>query len=390
MSGEGSIFKRSDGRWVAAVSIGGRTTRRYQRRIRRTRGEALAALNELKADRLSGTRVSKLSLGEYLRAWLDDSARPTISANTFRGYEDVIAHLEPIADVPIAQLTAEDIERCCNAMVTKRGKVAQPLSPKTVRNAQVLLRRALGQAAMRGHVRRNVALEAPLRRVPRQRRPAITPADAKRILGAVTGDRYEAAFALALIGLREGEILGLAWDDVDLVAGTVLVMHELVGSGPNAVRQQLKTLASEATVPLPPFVVDQLRAHLARQRAERPIAAIDGGLVFVTAKGYAVNGSWFTKHFQSLLERAGLPRMRVHDLRHGAATLLVGAGVHPRVAQQLLRHATSKTTMDIYSHVSAAQEREAAIVLNRLIGDSPGDSPRTPASSGNGVPSGQS
>lgn len=384
MAGEGSIFRRKDGQWVAAISIGGRADRRYERRIRRTRAEAVAALEEMKADRRTGTAVSKLSLGSYLRSWLDDSARPTISENTYRGYEDVMAHLDPIAEVPIAQLTAEQIERCCNAMVTRRGKTPRPLSPKTVRNAQVLLRRALGQAHLRGHVRRNVALEVPLRRVPRQRRTAITPLDARRVLAAVAGDRYEAAYALAMMGLREGEVLGLSWDDVDLDRGTVTVMHELVGSGPRAARHQLKTRASEATIPIPPFVVDRLRAHQERQRGERPVAPLHGALVFVTERGYAVNGSWLTKHFQALLERAGLPRMRIHDLRHGAATLLVGAGVHPRVAQQLLRHATSKTTMDIYSHVSAAQEREAADVLDQLLGESRGDSPDGRASLGIG------
>ncbi len=94
----------------------------------------------------------------------------------------------------------------------------------------------------------------------------------------------------------------------------------------------------------------------------------------VTERGYAVNGSWLTKHFQALLERAGLPKMRLHDLRHGAASLLVGAGVHPRIAHELLRHASSKTTMEIYSHVSAAQQREAVEVLQRALAESHSES----------------
>ena len=114
--------------------------------------------------------------------------------------------------------------------------------------------------------------------------------------------------------------------------------------------------------------MDRLRAHFDRQRAERPDGAVKDGLVFVTSRGYAVNGSWLTKHFQALLADAGLPRMRLHDLRHGAASLLVGAGVHPRIAQELLRHASSKTTMEIYSHVSSAQQRQAVDVLERAIG----------------------
>jgi integrase len=333
-----------------------------------TRRGALVALEQLRAEARSGTVPSRQSLGEYLRRWLADTAAPSISANTRRGYEDAIAHFEPIADVPLRELTAEHIEAACSRMATRRGMTASPASPKTVRNAQLMLRRALSIAEQRGHVTRNVARQVPLRRVPQAEVDALTAPRARAILAAVAGDRYEAAFALAMVGLRASEILGLAWDDVDLDSATVRVRYQLVGSGRTAARAQLKTRASRATMPLPAFVVERLRAHLEAQRSERPVAPIDGGLVFVTPAGLAVNGSWLTKHFQALLADAGLQRMRLHDLRHGAATLLVGAGVHPRVAQQLLRHASSRTTMEVYSHVSGAQEREAVDVLERVIG----------------------
>ena len=106
-----------------------------------------------------------------------------------------------------------------------------------------------------------------------------------------------------------------------------------------------------------------------------PIVPIDDSLVFVTEEGLAVNGSWFTKHFQALLNRAGLPRMRLHDMRHGAASLLVEAGAHPRVAQELLRHAPgSKVTMERYAHVTAAQQREAVDLLDRALAETAVDS----------------
>ena len=139
--------------------------------------------------------------------------------------------------------------------------------------------------------------------------------------------------ALALVGLRSSEILGLARSDLDLVNGTVTIEHQVSGSGRKAVLVQTKTASSAATVPLPHFVAERLRDHLAKQDAERPIVPLGDSLVFVTEHGLAINGSWFPKHFQALLLRAGLPTMRLHDMRHGAASLLVDAGAHPRIAQ---------------------------------------------------------
>ena len=244
-----------------------------------------------------------LNLGDYLRQWLDESARPTVSANTLRGYADMLIHLQPIADIPLARLTAEDIERCCNAMVTHRvgARFHGPASAKTVRNVQVMLRRALGQAELRGHIRRNPAKLVTLRRVARSNVEALTPDRARSILSAIAGDRLEAAYALAFMGLRSSEILGIARSDLDLDHLAVTIRYQISGSGRRAIRVETKTAASAATIALPPFVVDRLRAHLAQQDAERPVVPIGDSLVFVTQRGLAINGSWFTKHFLSLI-----------------------------------------------------------------------------------------
>lgn len=387
MAGEGSIYPvtvtRPDGTtrtaYRAQLSLGGRTDRRYVRRTCRTKTEAKAALRAMLADRDAGRDLSKLSLGAYLRRWLAETVAPSVAANTLRGYEDAIAHLAPIGDVPVAALRPEDIERTLAGMTTRRvGAKAQPASAKTVRNVQIVLRHALGTAEDRGHVRHNVARLVPLRRVPRPTREPLTPADARAILAAIAGDRYEAAYALALLGLRQGEVLGLAWSDV--TPAGVSVRQRLAGSGRTARMAQLKTAGSAGTIPLPPFVRSRLDAHETRMKAERRVVSLDGGLVFVTERGYAVNGSWLTKHFQSLLAAAGLPRLRLHDLRHGAASLLVAAGAHPRVAQELLRHSSSRTTMDIYAHVNAGQRDEAVALLETAVTEeSPGESPKPKA-----------
>lgn len=376
MSGDGSIWKRTrrrpDGteyvRWVAQVSYGGRDDRRIVRRLFRTRAEARDALAELQ----SGMSRSRQPLGAYLRSWLEQTAAPSISANTMRGYSAVIESLDPIARIPLCDLTAEDIEVCLNGMTAQRHKQKdpQPASPKTRRNALVMLRKALSVAERRGHVARNVARDVEAPRVPRKPHQALTPEMARAVLAAVEGDRYEAAFALALCGLRASELLGLTWADIDEKRGTAFIRYQLVGSGETAGRAQLKTAASESPVPLPAFALSRLVAHHALQRLERIAAGTDteDGLVFTTPDGWAVNGSWLTKHFQKLLAAAELPDMRLHDLRHGAASLLAAAGAHPRVAQGLLRHSTSKMTMETYTHVTAAQEREAAELLDKVVG----------------------
>lgn len=372
MRGTGSVYrrvrKRPNGqeyvRYVAQVRLG---DGRYMRRLYTTRGEATKALARM----LESTEVSRLPLGDYLRSWLSETAAPSVSPNTLRGYRAAAAHLSAIADIPLEDLTAEDVERAINRMTAQRHKqkaeTVRAASAKTRRNALAMLRAALASAESRGHLSRNVAAHVKPPRVPRVRPPTLTPERAHAILAAVAGDRYEAAYALALCGLRASEVLGLAWSDVD--EDVIHLRFQLVGSGPRARRAPLKTRASEADVFLPPFARDRLAAHHDRQRAERPVVDIDGdGLVFVTERGYAVNGSWLTKHFQDLLAAAKLPTMRLHDLRHGAASLLAGLGVHPSVSQAILRHSTARMTLDGYTTVTAGMQREAMDRLGEAVG----------------------
>ena len=185
-------------------------------------------------------------------------------------------------------------------------------------------------------------------------------------------DCSDTSRALAFAGLRASEILGLARSDIDLERGTVTVRQQISGSGVRATLVETKTASSAATIALRWFVVERLRIHLAHLETERPIVPIGDWLVFVTERGLAVNGSWLTKHFQALLVHTGLPRVRLHDLRHGAASLLVDAGAHPRVVQELLRHAPgSRVTMERYAHVTAAKQRDAADLLDRALTHQP-------------------
>jgi integrase len=206
--------------------------------------------------------------------------------------------------------------------------------------------------------------------VPKPDHDAMTFDTAKAILAATKDTRYAAAIALGLCGLRIAETLGLSWSDVDLGAGTVTIRNQLAGSGRKARLAATKTPGSAAVVALPAFAATALRDHRVAQLAERIAAGVPTGegLVFVTKRGWPVHQGEVNDQLRKALETAGLPPMSFHGLRHGVASLLAAAGVHPRVIQAYLRHANVRISMDVYTHVNREQERVAADTLGVAIG----------------------
>jgi integrase len=188
-----------------------------------------------------------------------------------------------------------------------------------------------------------------------------TPEQARDFLGVVRGDRLEALYVVAITtGMREGELLGLRWRDVDLQR------HRL-----HLVRQ-LKNRQSRRAVQLPGLAVAALVQHQERQAAERQLRGArweEHGLVFPNTVGKPLNDSNLRNRcFYPLLDRAGLPHIRFHDLRHSCATLLLGEGIHPKIVSDLLGHSQIGITLDLYSHVTATMHAGAAEAMGRLLG----------------------
>jgi len=205
-------------------------------------------------------------------------------------------------------------------------------------------------------------------RVPESEVEGLSPKEAKALLDAVKGDRLEARYSVALAGLRQGEALGLRWDDLDLDASTISVRGALQRIKGNYVFVDPKTKRSRRTIVLPAFGVAALRKHRTRRLEERLTAGWqETGLVFTTADGKPLHYSTVTKGFQRLLRLAGLPRQRFHDLRHACASLLLAQGVQPRVAMELLGHSQLNTTMNIYSHVIQDAQRDAAAKMDAAL-----------------------
>ncbi|MGH2363442.1 MAG: tyrosine-type recombinase/integrase [Chloroflexota bacterium] len=245
------------------------------------------------------------------------------------------------------------------------------LAARTVSQVRAELRAALNDAMRWGLVARNVAALADGPRITHEEIQPLSPVEAKGMLDAISGDRLEALYSVALaVGLRQGEALGLHWDDVDLEEGTLHVKTTLQFINGEWQFVEPKTSRSRRTIALPCVAVGALRAHKDRQEFERRSAGKawqETSLVFATPTGEPLHGTTVTKAFQKILRGADLPRQRFHDLRHGCASLLLAQGVHPRVVMETLGHSTIALTMNTYSHVMPELQREAANKMDATL-----------------------
>ena len=249
-------------------------------------------------------------------------------------------------------------------------QLAAGMPERSVAHNRAVLRNALNTALRWNLVARNVASLAQPPSVPQREVRVLTTPDAQRLLNAVRGDRLEAVFSVALgLGLRQSEALGLQWDDVDLDGAQLHVWRTLQRVDGEYRFFGPKTARSRRTIPVPPPVMRALHVHRARQMEERlrvgPAwqGATWGNLVFADEAGQPLSGFHVTRRFKALLAAAGLPDMRYHDLRHGAASLMAAQGVPARVAMEVLGHSQISTTMEIYSHVTEESQRDA---VNRV------------------------
>jgi integrase len=251
------------------------------------------------------------------------------------------------------------------------GKLESGLSPRTVEYLRAVLRQALNRAIKWGYLTRNVAALADGPRVERPEIRPFTPDQARLFLASVRGDRVEALYSVALaLGLRQGEALGLLWEDVDLEAGTLAVRHALQRVDGRLQLVEPKTFRSRRNLFMPRVVVEALNAHRKRQLLDRLVAGsrwTEAGLVFTSSIGTPLDGRNVTQRFQAQVERAGLPRQRFHDLRHGCASLLLAQGVSPRVVMETLGHSQIGLTLGTYSHVIPALQRDAADQMERVL-----------------------
>jgi integrase len=368
---EGTIYKRKDGRWEGAVTLpgtGGKRKRFYGETQREVREQMTAALRALDQGEVLNT--DRQTVEQFLDRWLTEVVKPSVRAKTHHSYSQMVRlHLAPgIGKHQLAKLSPQHIQAFMNA------KLAVGLAPRTVQYQRAVLRRALGQALKWGLVNRNVATLVDPPSVPRGEMQSLTLEQAKHFLDTVRGDRQEALYTVALsLGLRQGEALGLRWEDVDLDNGSLRVAVALQRiNGQPARLVEPKTKQSRRTLPIPAPLVGQLRAHRVRQLEERLQSAErwegeQWDLVFANRRGKPLDPTHVVKSFKAHLSRATLPSIRFHDLRHTAASLLVAQGIHPREVMEILGHSTITLTMNTYAHVMPLAKRAALDALSGTL-----------------------
>jgi len=255
------------------------------------------------------------------------------------------------------------------------AKLEEGYAPGTVRQMQAVLRRALGEAARLGLVPRNVATLVKVPRPIRHEMQVLSSDEARILLVTVEGDRLEALYVVALTtGMRLGELLALRWTDVDLHARAPALHVRATLRYINADTyffEPPKTPQSRRRIGLSSTALEALRAHRTRQLEERLAAGAawrDEDLVFCTPFGGALCGNHLSgRDFQAPLRRAGVPRIRFHDLRHTCATLLLRRGIHPKVVSELLGHSTVTMTLDRYSHVLPDMQQAAMEAMGGIL-----------------------
>jgi len=338
-----------------------------------TQRSARTALNKVLSAADDGMVVTRSSmlLGNYLDEWMD-GAESNLKQTTANGYRRAIDKLKAtLGQVRLQDLTPLGIERAY------RQLIVSGLAAKTVRHSHTVLRRALADAERLGLVSRNAAAAAKAPAVVDKEQSTWMPVELNTFLSSVADHRLFAAFvSSATTGMRRGELLGLRWREVDLDSGRVSIVRTITTVNGQPIETSTKTNKSRRRVALDTATVEVLRAHREREEVERKSAGSawhETGLVFTLEDGSAIHPDRFSRWFSRLVELAGVPHIRLHDLRHTHATLALEAGVHPKVVSERLGHATVGITLDLYSHVSPAMDEDAAERIAGLL-DVPGHS----------------
>ena len=349
-AGEGSIYKRKDGSWVDQYEVAGK--RRY------LYGKTRKAVDDrLKAKTKGGgldldAGAERMRVEAFLDRWLP-AVKGTVRLSTFKRHEEAVRlHIKPsLGGLNLSKLNVLDVQEMY------LSKLDEGLSPRTVQIVHSTLHKALKQAVAWSLVSKNVteAVKPPQAQMKEMR--TLSPVEVKRLLLAARGERFEVLYILAVTtGMRQGELLGLKHEDVDL-EDEILRVRRTVRQG---VAGPPKSATSTRSICLTRLAVEALREHKEEHKGAE--------WVFSTRNGTPVNGhNLVNRSWRPLLDRAGLPRIPFHNLRHSCATLLLSRNVNPKIVQEMLGHATISITLDTYSHVLPNMQAGAVEAMEDVL-----------------------
>lgn len=369
--GSGSVFRRPERKggkeWVAQIILeDGNTRQRYFK----TQAEADEALTEMLYEQKRGMLATgpKQKLADHLTYWLEQVKKRTVRTSTYVRYRVALEkHIVPaLGHLTLNQVTLRVIQRFYNQ------KLDEGQSASSVITMNKVLHQALAHAVRERLITVNPCTGVALPAEKGRKVQALTVEQAQQLLQEVQGTMMESFIALALVlGMRHGELLALRWQDLDLAQGTLAIHFTLTQDERyHFVVGDPKTASSGRLILLPQPVCEMLRAHRVRQgeaRLKAGPAWQQHDLVFCTGKGGYIWPTNMRQRFYRLLQRAGLPAMHIHDLRHSASTLLRKMGVDLKVIQEILGHSTLDMTANIYSHVLPSMQQEAVEKMKTLF-----------------------
>ncbi len=370
IKGTGSVYPRSDGRWGAdfIVEATGKKKTLYGKTAKEAQDKLDKALAEQKQGILATGKDQKLA--DHLEWWLEEVHKHKIRISSYIRYRSILDnHILPeLGHIQLRKLTTRQIQAFYNK------KLGEKQSPSSVHGMHGLLHNALKSAVKWRYIPYNPTdgIELPSNEPQREVVP-LTVEQARVLLKQARGHRLEPFVALALTtGMRHGEIIALRWDDINFEQGTIYI-HRTVdykGGKYKFVEGDPKTKAGRRTIPLIQTVRDILLAHRIQQNDARLKAGglwQENNLVCCSKRGGFLSGADTRESFYKLLDKAGLPRVHIHDLRHTASTLWQSLGIDPKVRQEMLGHSDLDITMTVYSHVLPEMQKDAAERINNLF-----------------------
>lgn len=353
--GEGTIYKRTDGLWVAQITLpDGKRKTKYSKKHKVVQDWLLKQRQAVK----QGDWISSESatISQFFDHYMSDVVKHRVRPKTYERYEQYVRlHIKPtLGKVKVAKLRPAHLQKLYSQ------KLEEGQSKRSVQQMHAVIHKAFNQALKWGLVARNVSdlVEVPK---PEKRIPVtLTPEQVKKLFEVLEGDSLKPLYVTAMgTGMRQGELLGLMWQDVNLDNGVIHVSRTAQTiRGEGTVIQETKTEKSKRAIPLSPFVVEALKKQPRTSE-----------FVFPSKAGTPIGSRNLIRHWGDLRIKAGLPEgIRFHDLRHSHATLLLISGTHPKVVQERLGHSQIGITLDTYSHVTPSLQAEAAENLEKMLG----------------------